>query len=76
LPEGKVKIRRGGVERNVREKGRTSDGIDAMMTQVDKLSWQRGLVSDSLLRFSTSKLKLMLMQAANISQNQEEKRTK
>jgi len=26
LPEGKVKIRRGGVERSVREKGRTSDG--------------------------------------------------
>jgi hypothetical protein len=38
LPEGKVKIRRGGVERNMREKGRTSDGIDAMTTQVDKSS--------------------------------------
>ena len=58
MPEGKVKIRRGGVERNmrnVREKGRTSDGINAMTTQVDKSSWQRGLVSNSLLGFSASK---------------------
>jgi hypothetical protein len=33
-----VKIRRGGVERNVREKVRMSDGIDAMTTQVNKSS--------------------------------------
>jgi len=71
-----VKIRRGGVERNMREKGRTSDGIDVMTTQVNKLSWRRGLVSNSLLGFSVSKSKLMLMEAANTSQNQEKKRTK
>ena len=71
-----MKIRRGGVERNMREKGRMSDGIDAMTTQVNQLSWQRGLVSNSLLGFHVLKLKLTLTQATNTSQNQEEKRTK